>query len=135
MLRTRPRRAVTLNLTSLIDVLFILLLFFVVTTTFLDQPGIQLDLPKGWSAQQTRVQNKVLTVTRDGRIFLNQKEIPRNGLTAALRAIPAAEKKEVVLLRADRNVPYGVVIEVMDAARQAGLVKLSAVVDPGVEKR
>jgi len=118
---SRRRRRVVINITSLIDVLFLLLIFFVISTTFREQPGMNLELPDAKHAGVERADQLVVEVTPDRRIFLGREELPPDSLESRLRAqVPSlAEKK--LLLRADENVPHGLVVRIMDAAKGAGL--------------
>jgi len=73
--KSRPKRKVFLNITSLIDVLFLLLIFLMVSTTFLEQPGIKLELPEAQSAAVIEQKEFVLLVNKEGTIFLNETEV------------------------------------------------------------
>ncbi|MEE9200517.1 MAG: biopolymer transporter ExbD [Candidatus Brocadiales bacterium] len=126
----RSRRAVnySINIASLIDVLFLLLLFFVVTSSFVEQPNIKLDLPRTSNAETSKFEGLTLTITRDSRLFLGQRAVGIGELGVLLRSRAEASGAEPVLvLRADRDVPYGVVVAVMDVARGAGLRKITAI--------
>lgn len=125
----RTRRAVnyTINIASLVDILFILLIFFVVTSTFVEQPNIKLDLPSAKHAETSESQGLVLTITRDSRLFLGKQPIGITELDAALRSKVAASGEPTLILRADKEVPYGAVVAVMDVARGAGLKRMTAI--------
>jgi biopolymer transport protein ExbD len=120
----KKKRRVIINITSLIDVLFLLLIFFMVTSTFLEQPGMRLDLPSARSAEVSRVENLVLYIGAEGEIVFNDRVVAIDSLALAITdAVPLAEEKTLVL-KADKTVQYGTVITVMDIAKQAGLEKL-----------
>src|SRR3972149_5854863 len=125
----RTRRAVnyTINIASLVDILFILLIFFVVTSTFVEQPNIKLDLPSPNHPETSESQGLVLTITRDSRLFLGKQPIGITELDAALRSKVAASGEPTLVLRADKEVPYGAVVAVMDVARGAGLKRMTAI--------
>lgn len=125
----RTRRAVnyTINIASLVDILFILLIFFVVTSTFVEQPNIKLDLPSAKHSETSESQGLVLTITRDSRLFLGKQPIGITELDAALRSKVAASGEPTLILRADKEVPYGAVVAVMDVARGAGLKRMTAI--------
>lgn len=124
----RTRRAVnySINIASLIDILFLLLIFFVVTSTFVEQPNIKLDLPSASHAETSKFEGLTLTITREGRLFIGRQHIGIAELDAILRSKVAAVGDPTLVLRADREVPYGVVVAVMDVARGAGLKKITA---------
>ena len=73
-LKARRSRAV-INITPLIDVLFILIIFFMVSSTFLEQPAIQLELPEAETAEATQLKDIVSTIGKDGSLFLNNQAI------------------------------------------------------------
>ena len=73
--REKQKKKVLINITSLIDVLFLLLIFFMVSSTFLEQPGIKLELPKASSAVVVEQKNYTLFVDKNGKMFLNDDEV------------------------------------------------------------
>ncbi|WP_347273144.1 biopolymer transporter ExbD [Candidatus Kuenenia sp.] len=121
-----------INLTPLVDMLFIILLFFLVTSTFIDQPNIQLELPTTKHTPTSKVDEQVLTISRDGRLFFQNEPVERKKLIQVLKKAFSQQTEKTLVLRADKNVPYGLVVDVMDAAKGAGLKKIVAptVVDP-----
>jgi len=84
-LRAKPRRKVIINITSLIDVTFMMLLFFMITSTFLEQPGIKLVLPNAKTSTNNEAQEYVLTLDKKGELFLNRKPLALTELEAAIR--------------------------------------------------
>lgn len=120
----KPRKKVQINITSLIDVLFILLIFFMVTSTFLEQPGIKLELPKAKSAQIQRVENLVIYVDPQRQVFLNDKPVALDRLESQLREIISSKDDQTLVLRADRTVPHGIVVSIMDIAKSIGVKRL-----------
>jgi biopolymer transport protein ExbD len=120
----KQKRRVIINITSLIDVLFLLLIFFMVTSTFLEQPGMKLELPTVQSAEAARVEKLVLYIGEGGDIVFDERTVPLDSLEAVMEeALPRVEEKTLVLM-ADTNVPHGTVVKVMDMAKRAGLKKL-----------
>lgn len=124
--QTRSKKRPTINLTPMIDVMFNLILFFVVSTTFREQPGIKLVLPSAQSAQATEIKELVLTMTKEGNLFLNEKPLNRSQLKEELSHKAAQMKDPSLILKADEKVAYGEVIEVIDIAKLAGLKKVVA---------
>lgn len=124
----RTKRAVnySINIASLVDVLFLLLIFFVVTSTFVEHPNIKLELPSASHAETSKFEGLTLTITREGRLFLGKQSIGITELDAVLRSKVEAVGEPTLVLRADRDVPYGVVVAVMDVARGAGLKRMTA---------
>lgn len=127
--RPRRRRTPTLNITSLIDVLFLLLIFFMLSSTFIEHPAIQLDLPEAASAESTRTDSLTLSITPAGDLFLNGVPIAMEALGRKLHTAVAAKPDLTLILKADTTVPYGTVIEAIDAAKQAGVRRVTAFTD------
>lgn len=123
-LQERPRRRTVINITSLIDVIFMLLIFFMITSTFLEQPGIKLELPKARAESGGEPQEYVLTVSRGGELFLNRRAVGLEGLEAAVRDALPGMKDAALVLKADQEVSHGLVVRVMDLAKRGGVKKL-----------
>jgi len=122
--KSKSKKRVLINITSLIDVLFLLLIFFMVSSTFLEQPGMKLELPEAKSSEVTRVEKLILYISPHGELLFNDKPVPIDSLQQVLvSAIPSAEEKTLTL-KADKTVQVGTVVKVMDIAKRAGLKKL-----------
>jgi len=120
----KKRRKVIINITSLIDVLFLLLIFFMVSSTFVEQPGLKLELPETKSATTEKIKELMLEINANEKMFLNQELVSIENLEEEFKKIlPSLEEKSLVL-KADKNVPYGTVVKVMDLAKLSGLEKL-----------
>jgi len=119
-IRERKRKRPIINITSLIDVMFLLLIFFMVSTTFAEQPGIKLKLPSASTAEPSKLERLTLTIDKGGRMFLNDVPVQEKNLRVELKAA-AAKPDATLVLRADRDVPYGYVIRAMDISRQSGI--------------
>lgn len=118
-----------LNLTPLIDVVFLLLIFFMVSTTFNKQSEISIELPEA-SGKPLKTKKFVIEVEIDnrGRYFVNQQRVKNNKvatLKKAIRLTQGKHKSPQLIISSDRNTPYQSVITAMDAARQLGLVNLT----------
>ena len=124
----KNRRETAINIAPLVDVVFLLVIFFAVTTTFLDTAGLELDLPKSDGRTERDQESLVVFVDREGAIFFDEQPIAdTDALAATLReALEArdANDREVVL-RGDEKVDYGLVVSVMDAIREAGGASLN----------
>jgi biopolymer transport protein ExbD len=119
----RTHRKAAINITSLIDVIFMLLLFFMITSTFLEQPGIKLELPSA-KAEATEPQEYVLTVDKQGGLFLNRQAVTMDGLEAEIRKVLPKMKDGALVLKADQEISHGLVVRVMDLAKRGGVKKL-----------
>lgn len=122
--RPRRRRETTLiNLTSLIDVVFLLLIFFMVSTSFALIRGIKVDLPTTTTPQEKIEQNIVISITKEGKIYLDKTQISKTELVKTLKR-QIGKKKSLVVINADKDTRHGMVVEVMDLAKQGGAGKL-----------
>ena len=128
----RPERndeRVDINLTPLIDVVFLLLIFFMVSTTFDRHAKLKVELPEA-SAKQTQQQQQsiVLSIDAKGNYFINDRQLVNTSLETlkiALQKTLADEKDVPLVLRADAKTPHQAVVRAMDAASQLGLTRLS----------
>jgi biopolymer transport protein ExbD len=129
-LRRSRKRSVYVNVTSLVDVMFILVLFFTVSTTFVSQPAMNLELPKAVHSEATRQPPIVVHVDKDGAIFLNDEPIDVALLEQALLSRLATSEDKSVVLKADSRVTHGAVIHILDIIKGAGVVKLTIATQP-----
>ncbi len=128
--RTKSGRRVFINITSLIDVIFMLLLFFVISTTFLDQQSMKLELPASRTADSKETQAYTLFIAEDGVLRLNDQQVSFEDLSESLKAVVPKMTDGALSLFADRKVQHGQVVKAMDAARQAGVKKLMIATAP-----
>ena len=115
-----------LNLTSLIDVMFLLVIFFAVSTTFRVYSGLSVNLPRANSeriAEDKKTMKAVLT--QAGEIYLDNEEVARDDLFETLRRLQRKMKVSLFVLEADEDARHGQAVELMDAARQAGIPRLA----------
>jgi len=119
-----------INVTPFVDVMLVLLVIFMVTAPMMQQ-GIDVELPKT-NTQNLRLQKEplILTVKKDGKIFLARREIPIGELEAKLTAILEGLDEKQIFLRADAGAQYGIVVKALAAARAAGAEKLGMVTEP-----
>lgn len=132
-LHEKKHRKVIINITSLIDVLFLLLIFLMISSTFVEQPGMKLELPEAKSALTEKIKDLVLQIDADGTLRLNDAIVEIETLEQAFKEmLPKLEEKSLVL-KADKSVPHGTVVKVMDLAKLSGLEKLiiATQVEPG----
>lgn len=126
----RGSRTVFVNVTSFIDVLFVLLLFFMVSTTFVNQPAMSLDLPRAVHSQGTRQPGIIVYVDQNGVIHLNDEPVDDALLDSALRSRLVDSEDKAVVLKADSRVSHGTVVHVLDIIKGAGVVKLTIATQP-----
>ncbi|MDI6640819.1 MAG: biopolymer transporter ExbD [Elusimicrobiota bacterium] len=123
--RKFKRTAPALDVTPMADMVFLLLIFFMLSSAFLVEPGIKLKLPKTKTAEIQAEQKLIISIKDTGEIFLNDKKIVLENLERELRAILPLQKEKLVIIRADKNTKHGVVVEVLDRVKLAGCEKLA----------
>ena len=118
-----------INVTPFVDVMLVLLIIFMVTAPMMQQ-GVDVELPKT-TTQPMKVKDEplILTIKKDGRLFLGKQEIPQAELQKKLEAIFEGMDGKELYLRADQAVPYGTVAKAMASAREAGATKLGMVTE------
>ena len=121
------------DITPLIDIIFQLVLFFMVSTTFVSTPGIQVDLPR--SSADTILRDKAemrVWVTADGAVMIDDTAVTWNALQQAFRDAAAKDASTMVIIKADKVVEHGRVVAVMDLARRMGLSRLAIATEANV---
>ncbi|MDZ7724723.1 MAG: biopolymer transporter ExbD [candidate division KSB1 bacterium] len=114
------KRMVLFSTISLTDIVLLLLIFFLLTSSFVIQPGIKVRLPKAAAGEQTDSNKLFITITREQRIFLNQQHIDENGLGNRIKQHIADHPESVIVIRADQDLPLNAMIRVVDIAKLAG---------------
>src|SRR3989338_11168520 len=110
-----------IDIAPLIDVVFLLLIFFIVSSTFISAPGIKIDLPEATSKEIVHQKEDVTIVMRfNNEIILNQKLVTMDELKVGLEETAKKDSKALVIIQADAGVSHGKVVQVMDLARAAG---------------
>lgn len=125
----RHRFMAEINVVPLVDVVLVLLIIFMVTAPMLYR-GMDIKLPTSASNTIKPEERIVLTIERDQRLYLDKDRVSPAQLEVRLRAAKQRNGEVAVFLRADRDVPYGTVVQVMDGVKQAGIEKLGMVTDP-----
>lgn len=119
-----------INVTPLVDVMLVLLIIFMVTAPMMMQ-GVEVNLPQTTTRHiKTREDPLLLTVTKKKEIFLERHKIELEGLDTKIKKIFENRREKEVLLRADKDVPYGFVMKVIANVKEAGINKLGMVTEP-----
>jgi biopolymer transport protein TolR len=137
MVSGRPPRTTLaeINVTPLVDVMLVLLIIFMITAPMLKE-GMDVNLPvASGTPQADQEEQLILTLTKQGAIYLNQTAYTLEALRPKLQALYRARPDRSVFLRADTDVPYGSVVQVMDEVKKAGVFKLGMITQPPTERR
>lgn len=121
--RTRP----TIHLTALIDIVFLLLIFFLLASTFVEQVGLNIEVPEVESEGQGLLPELIVQIDQDGKIFVDDINVNTRQLTTVLKMRIQSLGKDTVVIHADRRTQYDNVAQVIDAAKLAGAKNLMLV--------
>lgn len=132
---SRARRVdPVVDVTPLIDIIFQLVLFFMVSTTFVSAPGIEVDLPRSSSDTVLRDTDDLnVWVNSDGSVYVDEEPVDFRGLKSALSEAARSNPSTLIVIKADKDVGHGRVVAVMDAARSRGLTQLAIATEVNAE--
>lgn len=114
-----------INLTPLIDTVFILLIFFVVTSSFVKESGIEVNRPTASTAERQERGNIIISVTRNGDIWIDRRKVDLSALRANVERLHAENPEGSVIIASDRESRTGVLVQALDQARLAGVSNVS----------
>ena len=112
-----------LDIAPLIDVVFLLLIFFMLTSSFVFQPGIKINLPKAVTSEVIHEKSLIILINSRNYIYLNDRAITMSELSSRLRI--AAKENKPLLIKADRRASLGKVVEVWDLCRDEGISRIN----------
>jgi biopolymer transport protein ExbD len=124
-LQKKHRRAAAIDISPLMDMVFILLIFFVVTSTFTRETGVEVTKPQAQSASQLEKENILIAITREGTIHINERQVDIAGLKDVLADILIKNSDREAVLVSDKTSMTGTLVQVIDACNLAGVKKVS----------
>ena len=125
-MKTKSRLEETpMNMTPLIDCVFLLLIFFMVTTVFSTPPGLKVDLPKAAESDLPPEKDLNIIISKTGEMELNGEPVLMDELDQRLREAKELYRSKVLIIKADKNCIHGIVVDVMDAAKGVGIDELA----------
>lgn len=133
--RRPARRESELDSTPLVDVMFNLIIFFLLSSSFIMQPGIQIKLPQARTSEVQPSRDIFILIDSRERVFLNDRGVKMAELAERLRGLIKEGRSKTVIIKADEVVRHGRVVEAMDIAKQVGVERLIIATQPRVEKR
>jgi biopolymer transport protein ExbD len=113
-----------IDLSPMLDCVFILLIFFIVTTTFVDETGVEVDKPQAASSVQLEKTSILLALTKKGEVVYGGREIGINGVQTLVKRMIAKEDVPVII-QADKDAPAGILVRIIDESKLAGATKVS----------
>jgi biopolymer transport protein ExbD len=119
------------DITPLVDMVFLLIIFFLLSTTFIVSPGIRLDLPVA-SSQKIQKERKEITISVDhsGAIYVNKDPVKSSLLLSQLLAWAHEDRDTLVLIKGDRNTGYGQMVDILGTVKQSGLHRIAIITLP-----
>ncbi len=133
MRRTRFSTVAEINVTSMVDVMMVLLIIFMLTAPFI-QAGIQVKLPRAKSTVIKETDAVVISVTKERKVYVNKQLVPEEQLGSTLATLKAAGE-ERIFVRADQDVPYGAVMSVIGEVKAAGISDVGMITEKKDGKR
>jgi len=118
-----------INLTPLIDIVFILLIFFLVTTTFVRDAGVDIQRPSAASAEPAPAAALIVAIRADGELWMERQPVDIRNLRVAIERLRGEKPDIAVIVQADRDANVGGLVRVMDQIRQAGIDDISVAAD------
>lgn len=119
-----------INITPLTDVMLVLLVIFMVTTPLLVMQSFKIKLPKAVSAEAEHGKGITLSIVTGGAVYLNNKAVKMENLFDSIKSEIKTASDKTVIIKADKDVPHGMVVKVLDTAKRAGAEKLSIATEP-----
>jgi biopolymer transport protein ExbD len=119
--RAREREASEVNLTPMLDVVFIMLIFFIVTASFVKEAGIDVSRPPAATAERKERGNILIAITETNQIWMDRRHVDPRSLRANIERMHAENPQGSVVIQADEKSHNGLLVRVMDAARLAGV--------------
>ena len=114
-----------INITPMLDVVFIMLIFFIVTASFVKESGIDINRPDAATAERKERGNILVAITESGQIWIDRRQVDVRAVRANIERLHAENPQGAVVIQADENSKNGLLVRVMDAARLAGVENVS----------
>lgn len=126
-----PSEETDINLAPMLDIVFIMLIFFVVTTSFVKESGIEVDRPSAQTAERREHGNILIAIAPDGEIWIDKRAVDIRAVRAVVERLVAENPEGGVIIQGDRAAQIGLLVKVMDQVRKAGVSKVSIAATPG----
>lgn len=120
-----PEEEAELNMTPMLDIVFIMLIFFVVTTSFLKESGVDVSRPAASTAVRKEHGNILIGITANSEIWIDKRRVDVRAVRANVARLHAENPEGAVVIQADREAKAGLLVQVIDQARRAGVADVS----------
>ncbi|CAB0149666.1 MULTISPECIES: ExbD/TolR family protein [Gammaproteobacteria] len=123
--RIREEEDAAIDMTPMLDIVFIMLIFFIVTTSFVKEAGIDVNKPEASQAQKKPSANIFIAIRANGEVWMDKRMVDVERVGANIERLLAEQPTDIVVIQADEEAKHGVVVEVMDQIKEAGIDKIS----------
>jgi len=123
--RTSDEEEAEINMTPMLDVVFIMLIFFIVTASFVKEAGIDVNRPDASTAEKKTQGNILVAISENGEIWIDKRQVDVRQLRPNIERLHAENPQGAVIIHADKHSRNGLLVDVMDAAREAGVFNVS----------
>lgn len=120
-----------INMTPMLDIVFIMLIFFIVTASFVKESGLDVNKPGASTAEKKQRASIFVAISDTGQIWIDRRQVDPRAVRANIERLRAENPQGSVVIQADKNSKNGLLVKVMDAARLAGVENVSLAADPG----
>jgi len=114
-----------IDMTPMLDIVFIMLIFFIVTTVFVKEAGIEVNKPEASESFMPKNANIFIAITEDGDVWLDKRQVDADSVRANVERLLAEQPTDYVIIQADEKAKHGLVVEIMDQVKDAGIDKIS----------
>lgn len=122
----------TIDMTPMLDIVFIMLIFFIVTTSFVKESGVTVSRPSAQTAAEDKKGNIMVAIKPNGEIWIDKRAVDVRSVRANIEKLKAESPESGVVIQADTDARTGILVQVMDQIRLAGVSNISIAADPGV---
>jgi len=129
--RSKNEEETEVNMTPMLDVVFIMLIFFIVTASFVKEAGVEVNRQQASTAEPKESANLFIAITDNGQIWMDKRVIDVRAVRANIERLHAENPQGAVVIQADKNSKNGLLVQVLDAAKAAGVQNVSLAADPG----
>ncbi|WKE64449.1 biopolymer transporter ExbD [Gallaecimonas kandeliae] len=129
--RVRQEEEASIDMTPMLDIVFIMLIFFIVTTSFVKESGIDVNRPTAATATKKKSANIFIGVSANGEVHMEKRVVDVERVRANVERMLAEQPESSVVIQADKDTKHGVVVQVMDQVKAAGIDKISVAATPG----
>jgi biopolymer transport protein ExbD len=119
-----------INMTPMLDIVFIMLIFFIVTTSFVKESGIDVNRPSANTAERKERGNILIAISQENEVWMDRRQIDLRAVRANVERFRAENPEGSVVIQADKNAKTGILIQVMDQTRLAGVTNISIAANP-----